>query len=202
MGDEAVEPIPPSPHWGSVLWGTRSAGWRALLKGPDLQAHGGLDARDVDGTTLLHAAAARGDLPIVAALLHSGADPFIPDEQGRTAVQHAGAGQHEACAAMLALVAERYEYARRYALPNFDVGAALGSLVKTAEPDEQETNAALASQHGAWLASQAAHGKPAPGAPLRALRPPKDLGNHKPKPKMPKWLPEGWAPPPDKPPPP
>jgi hypothetical protein len=157
MGDgEGTQPTLLSPHWSGVLWGKRSGGWRALLQGAELKPHGGLDARDVDGTTLLHAAAARGDLPIVAALLHSGADPFIPDEEGRTAQQHAAAGKHEACAAMLELVAERYEYA----------------------------------QHSMWLASQAAHGKPAPGAPLRALRTPMDLGNRRrPKPNHPKWLP-------------
>jgi hypothetical protein len=203
MAADDAEPAPllPSPYWGSVLAGT-GGGWRVLLQGSELLAHGGLDARDVDGTTLLHAAAARGDLPTVAALLHSGADPFIPDDAGRTAELYAAAGKHEAAAAMLALVGVRYEYARRYELPNFDVGAALGTMVRTADAEETEINSTLAAQHTAWLSSQAAHGKPMPGAPLRALRPPYDLGHRQKKPKQRKWLPEGWTPPPGKPPPP
>jgi hypothetical protein len=185
----------PGGFWSGVLAGERG-GWRVLLRSSELDAHGGLDARDSDGTTLLHAAAASGDLVTIAALLHCGADPFIPDSEGRTAEQHAAAAKHDIAAAMLALVAVRYEYARRYTLPNFDIGAALGTLVRTADANQPDVDGALAAQHSAWLQSQALHGKPAPGAPLRALRSPRDLGNRHPKPALPKWLPTGWTPPP------
>ncbi len=181
--------------WSGVLAG-ECGDWRVLLRSSELLARGGLDARDSDGTTLLHAAAASGDLPTIAALLHCGADPFIPDGAGRTAEQHALAGKHDVAAAMLALVAARYEYARRYTLPNFDVGAALGTLVRTVDADQTDVDGALAAQHSAWLQSQASHGKPTPGAPLRTLRSPRDLGNRCPKPVLQKWLPNGWTPPP------
>ena len=74
--------------------------------------------------------------------------------------------------------------------------AALGTLVRTVDADQPDVDGTLAAQHSAWLQSQASHGKPSPGAPLRALRSPRDLGNHRPKPVLPKWLPHGWTPPP------
>lgn len=185
-----------SPFWSGVLAGEHAAGdWRALLQSSELLAHGGLDARDSDGTTLLHAAASIGDLQTIAGLLHCGADPFIPDGVGRTAEQHAAASKHDIAAAMLALVAVRYEYARRYTLPNFDVESALNTVVRTADADQSKVDSSIAAQHSAWLSSQRAHGKPALGAPLRALQPPQDLGKRRSQPKLPKWLPDGWAPP-------
>ena len=50
----------PGGFWSGVLAGERG-GWRVLLRSSELDTHGGLDARDSDGTTLLHAAAANGD---------------------------------------------------------------------------------------------------------------------------------------------
>jgi hypothetical protein len=56
-----------SPYWSSELE-RHGADWAALVDS-SARRPGGLDARDSDGSTLLHAAAGHGDGRVVAALL-------------------------------------------------------------------------------------------------------------------------------------
>ena len=61
-----------------------------------------LDARDSDGSTALHAAAAAGRLAAVALLVDAGADRGAKLHDGRTALDVAEAAGHAAVAARLA----------------------------------------------------------------------------------------------------
>ena len=70
---------------------------QALLEHPDVA----LNARNDQGATALHLAAANGDAPLTRSLLLAGADASIVDRKGRTPEDVAAAAGHEKVAKLL-----------------------------------------------------------------------------------------------------